>query len=61
VAAAYFIVAADVDWKVVLLIAAGSSVGAQLGARYGRRLPQEALRVGVIAGGVIVATLLIVT
>jgi uncharacterized membrane protein YfcA len=61
VAAAYFIVAADVDWEVALLIAAGSSIGAQLGARYGRRLPQEALRVGVIAGGVIVATLLIVT
>ena len=61
VAAAYFIIAADVDWKVALLIAGGSIVGAQLGARYGRRLPQEALRVVVIAGGVIVAALLIVT
>src|SRR4051794_5151880 len=32
VAAVYFIVAADVDWGVALLIAAGSIVGAQLGA-----------------------------
>lgn len=61
VAAAYFIVAADVDWNVALLIAAGSIVGAQLGARYGRRLPQEALRRVVIGGGVIVAAILIVT
>jgi uncharacterized membrane protein YfcA len=61
VAAAYFIVAADVDWRVVVLIAAGSIVGAQLGARYGRRLPQEALRRVVIGGGVIVAAILIVT
>jgi uncharacterized protein len=61
VAAVYFIVAADVDWNVALLIAAGSVVGAQLGARYGRRLPQEALRIVVITGGVLVAAILIVT
>jgi uncharacterized membrane protein YfcA len=61
VAAVYFIVAADVDWRVALLIAAGSIVGAQLGARYGRRLPQEVLRRIVITAGVIVAGILIVT
>jgi uncharacterized membrane protein YfcA len=61
VAAVYFIVAADVDWTVAVLIAGGSSVGAQLGARYGRRLPQEVLRRIVITAGVIVAGILIVT
>jgi uncharacterized protein len=61
VAAAYFIVAAHVAWGAALLIAGGSIVGAQLGARYGRRLPQEALRRIVVVAGVIVAILLIVT
>jgi uncharacterized membrane protein YfcA len=61
VAAVYFIVAADVAWGAALLIAGGSIVGAQLGARYGRRLPQEALRRVVVTAGVVVAILLIVT
>jgi uncharacterized membrane protein YfcA len=61
VAAVYFIVAAHVAWGAALLIAGGSIVGAQLGARYGRRLPQEALRRIVVVAGVIVAILLIVT
>jgi uncharacterized membrane protein YfcA len=61
VAAVYFIVVADVAWGAALLIAAGSIAGAQIGARYGRRLPQEALRRIVIAAGVTVAVLLAVT
>jgi len=61
VAALYFIVAADVDWKVAGLIAVGSIAGAQLGARYGRRLPQEILRRIVIGAGVSVAIVLWVT
>jgi uncharacterized membrane protein YfcA len=61
VAAVYFIAVADVAWGAALLIAAGSIVGAQFGARYGRRLPQEMLRRIVVAGGVTVAVLLIVT
>jgi uncharacterized membrane protein YfcA len=61
VAAVYFIVVADVAWGAALLIAAGSIAGAQIGARYGRRLPQEALRRIVIAAGVAVAVLLAVT
>jgi uncharacterized membrane protein YfcA len=61
VAAIYFIAVADVDWTVALLIAVGSIAGAQLGARYGRRLPQEVLRRVVVVAGVIVAVLLIVT
>jgi uncharacterized membrane protein YfcA len=58
VAAVYFIAVADVAWDAALLIAGGSIVGAQLGARYGRRLPQEALRRVVITAGVIVAAIL---
>jgi uncharacterized protein len=61
VAAVYFIVAAHVAWGAALLIAGGSIVGAQVGARYGRRLPQEALRRVVVTAGVIVAVLLIAT
>jgi uncharacterized protein len=60
VAAVYFIAVAHVAWDAALLIAGGSIVGAQLGARYGRRLPQEALRRVVITGGVIVAAILAV-
>jgi uncharacterized membrane protein YfcA len=61
VAAVLFIVVADVAWGAALLIAAGSVVGAQVGARYGRRLPQEILRRVVIVYGTIVAVILIVT
>jgi uncharacterized membrane protein YfcA len=38
VAAVYFALAAHVDWGPAAIIAGGSIVGAQLGARYGRRL-----------------------
>jgi uncharacterized membrane protein YfcA len=61
VAGLLFIVVANVAWGAALLIAAGSVVGAQIGARYGRRLPQEALRRVVIVYGAIVAGVLIVT
>jgi len=61
VAAVYFIAVADVAWGAALLIAAGSIAGAQLGARYGRRLPQEILRRVVITAGVTVAIILIAT
>ena len=60
VAAVYFIAAADVAWAPAVLIAGGSIVGAQFGARYGRRIPQEALRRIVVVAGVIVAVVLIV-
>ena len=54
VAAVVFIVVAHVAWGAAALIAGGSMVGGQLGARYGRRLPPAALRardrgVGVFA------------
>jgi len=61
VAGVLFIIAAHIAWGAALLIALGSTVGAQIGARYGRRLPEEALRRVVIGYGVIVAVILIVT
>ena len=61
VAGILFIVVAHVAWGAAALIAAGSVVGAQIGARYGRQLPQEVLRRIVIVYGVIVAAILIAT
>src|ERR1700694_4882189 len=52
VAGVYFVFAAHVDWGPVALIAAGSIVGAQLGARYGRRLPGAGLRAIIVVVGV---------
>ena len=61
VAAILFIAVADVAWEAAALIAAGSIVGAQVGARYGRRVPSEVLRWIVVVGGAIVAVILIFT
>jgi uncharacterized membrane protein YfcA len=46
-----FVFAADVDWGVAGLIAAGSILGATLGARYGRRLSPTALRALIVVIG----------
>lgn len=43
----------SVDWRVVALIAVGSTIGGQLGATYGRRLPPAALRGFIVVVGVI--------
>jgi uncharacterized protein len=61
VAAILFIAVADVAWNAAALIAGGSIVGAQVGARYGRRVPSEVLRWMVVIGGAIVAIILIAT
>ncbi len=53
VSGAVFVVVADVDWAVVALLAAGSVVGGQLGARYGRRLPAPALRAVIVVVGMV--------
>jgi len=52
VAGLYFVFAAHVDWGPAAIIAATAIVGAQLGARYGRRLPPEALRAVIVVVGV---------
>lgn len=53
VAGILFIAIAPVHWDVVALIAAGSIVGGQIGARVGRRLPAPALRFAIIAVGLL--------
>ncbi|MFF5443887.1 sulfite exporter TauE/SafE family protein [Streptomyces sp. NPDC012888] len=52
IAAVFFLFVAEFDWTAVLLIAAGSTLGGQLGAKVGRRLPPTALRAVIVAVGV---------
>ncbi|MYZ37160.1 sulfite exporter TauE/SafE family protein [Streptomyces sp. MnatMP-M17] len=60
IAALYFLFVAHFDWTAVVLIAAGSALGGQLGAKVGRRLPPVALRALIVAvGAVAIAQLLI--
>jgi uncharacterized protein len=51
VAGLYFIAEAHVDWGPAAIIAGTSIVGAQIGARYGRRLPPDALRAIIVVVG----------
>ncbi len=51
VAGVIFIFAAHVDWAPAAIIAVSSIIGAQLGARYGRRLSPRALRVLIVVVG----------
>lgn len=53
VAAVLFIIAADIDWQVVALIAVGSTIGGQIGALVGRWLPPIVLRIVIVVVGVI--------
>lgn len=51
VAGIYFVIAAHVAWAPAAIIAASAIVGAQLGARYGRRLRPEMLRALIVLVG----------
>ena len=51
-AAVVFIIATHIDWGVAGLIAAGSIIGGQVGARVGRRLPPWGLRVVIVCVGI---------
>ncbi|HAP76909.1 MAG TPA: hypothetical protein DCR14_12585 [Acidimicrobiaceae bacterium] len=53
VAAVVFIASTSIDWKVVGVIAVGSTIGGLLGSRYGRRLPPNALRAVIVAVGLV--------
>jgi uncharacterized membrane protein YfcA len=53
VATAIFLLVADLDWRAVGLLAAGSVVGGYVGARIGRRLPPTLLRGLVVVVGVV--------
>lgn len=52
VAAAVFVLVADVDWAIAGLIAVGAIVGGQLGATVGRRLSPTLLRAIIVVVGV---------
>jgi len=52
VAGVCFMLAAHVEWAPAGIIAVASILGAQLGARYGRRLPEVALRTIIVVVGV---------
>jgi uncharacterized membrane protein YfcA len=58
VAGLIFVVVADPQWDVVVLLAAGSLVGGYVGARIGRKLPDAVFRWAVVAAGVVAAVLL---
>jgi len=53
VAGVLFTFVADVDWRVVVLIAVGSVIGGLLGASVGRRLPPQVLRGVIVVVGVV--------
>jgi uncharacterized protein len=59
IAAVVFVLFAHISWPVVALIAAGSTIGGLLGARFGRRLPPAALRLLVVVIGLVAAVKLI--
>jgi len=61
VAALLFIAVTQVAWTAAALIAAGSIVGAQVGAALGRRIPGAVLRWTIVVVGVAVAVVLLVT
>ena len=60
VAAILFVIVAHVAWDAAALVAVGSITGAQIGARYGRKIPDQTLRWTVVTVGVIVAIILFV-
>ncbi|MEV0436065.1 MULTISPECIES: sulfite exporter TauE/SafE family protein [Nocardia] len=61
VSAVIFIVIADVNWQAVALIAVGSIIGGQLGAKVGRKLPPNVLRAVIVVVGSIAVIRLLTT
>ena len=60
VAAVYFIAGHDVAWVAVLILVVASTIGGQLGAHYGRRIPANVLRIAIAVVGTGVAIKLLV-
>ena len=54
-----FIIFAPVNWSIAGLIAVSSILGAQVGAKVGRRLPPQVLRAVIVVGGLSVAVYLL--
>jgi uncharacterized protein len=59
IAAVLFIADAPVRWTPALILAGASTVGGQIGARVGRRLPAAALRGVIVVAGTAVAVYLL--
>ena len=59
VAAVIFVAVADVAWLPAVLLAAGATVGGQLGAKVGRRLSPAVLRGVIVVVGVAAIVLLL--
>lgn len=53
VAGIVFVIISEVDWWIVLALAVGSVLGAQVGARIGRKLPPIVYRVVIVTVGVV--------
>jgi uncharacterized membrane protein YfcA len=60
VAGLLFVLVADVDWRIVVLIGVGSVIGGQVGATVGRRLPAPVLRGVIVLVGVVALTVFLV-
>ncbi|SDJ82882.1 hypothetical protein SAMN05428985_101640 [Nocardioides sp. YR527] len=60
VATVIFLAIADLDWRAVGLLAAGSVVGGYVGSHIGRRLPATVLRSLIVVVGIGAATLMLV-
>jgi hypothetical protein len=52
VAGVIFVIAAHIAWGAALLIAVGSTIGGFFGARWGKRLPESALRALIVVVGI---------
>jgi uncharacterized membrane protein YfcA len=61
IAGLIFILFAHVAWDAFAVVAVGAVIGAALGAKYGRRIPDQILRWVVVSVGVTVAAILIAT
>jgi uncharacterized membrane protein YfcA len=59
IAALLFIVVADVDWGIALVMAVGATIGGYLAAHYGRRLPDVALRLFIVCVGLVALVVLL--
>ncbi|MFE0606394.1 sulfite exporter TauE/SafE family protein [Streptomyces sp. NPDC058892] len=60
IAAVFFLFVAEFDWTAVLLIAIGSTIGGQIGAKVGRRLPPNVLRGVIVTVGLLAIVQLLV-
>lgn len=53
IAAVFFLFVAEFDWTAVVLIAVGSAIGGQLGAKVGRRLSPAVMRATIVVVGTV--------